>query len=148
MHDNAPRSDLYNSLDKRLRRFMYCCFEFGLELDVFVGSVFVSTYLKFALVVDAHEVFEELPVKSTTSHFSNSTASSTLGYSLHIRNLKLLSSTTLLQNQIHQMLFKTCACSLLAMTVYAIFYNYTHKTLTLTSSEVPTQIMETTHQTV
>jgi len=38
-------------------------FKFGLELDVFVGSALVNTYLKFGLVVDAHEVFEELPVR-------------------------------------------------------------------------------------
>ena len=38
-------------------------FKFGLELDVFVGSALVITYLKFGLVVDAHEVFEELPVR-------------------------------------------------------------------------------------
>lgn len=38
-------------------------FKFGLELDVFVGSALVNTYLKFWLVVDAHEVFEELPVR-------------------------------------------------------------------------------------
>jgi pentatricopeptide repeat protein len=38
-------------------------FKLGLELDVFVGSALVNTYLKFGLVVDAHEVFEELPVR-------------------------------------------------------------------------------------
>ena len=38
-------------------------FKFGLELDVFVGSALVNTYLKFGLVVEAHEVFEEFPVR-------------------------------------------------------------------------------------
>lgn len=38
-------------------------FKFGLELDVFVGSALVNTYLKFGLAVDAREVFEELPVR-------------------------------------------------------------------------------------
>lgn len=38
-------------------------FKLGLELDVFVGSALVNTYLKFGLVVEAHEVFDELPVR-------------------------------------------------------------------------------------
>ncbi|KAJ1389723.1 Tetratricopeptide-like helical domain superfamily [Sesbania bispinosa] len=38
-------------------------FKLGLELDVYVGSALVNTYLKFGLVLDAHEVFEELPVR-------------------------------------------------------------------------------------
>ncbi|XP_019441753.1 PREDICTED: pentatricopeptide repeat-containing protein At3g14730 [Lupinus angustifolius] len=38
-------------------------FKFGLELDVFVGSALVNTYLKFGLVVEAHGVFDELPVR-------------------------------------------------------------------------------------
>lgn len=33
----------------------------GLELDLFVGSALVNTYLKFGLMEDAREVFEELP---------------------------------------------------------------------------------------
>ncbi|KAK7319297.1 hypothetical protein RJT34_04016 [Clitoria ternatea] len=38
-------------------------FKLGLEFDVFVGSALVNTYLKFAMLVEAHEVFEELPVR-------------------------------------------------------------------------------------
>ncbi|XP_020232988.1 pentatricopeptide repeat-containing protein At3g14730 [Cajanus cajan] len=38
-------------------------FKLGLELDVFVGSALVNTYLKFGLVGEAHEVFEEFPVR-------------------------------------------------------------------------------------
>ncbi|KAK9944194.1 hypothetical protein M0R45_009772 [Rubus argutus] len=33
----------------------------GLELDVYVGSAMVNTYLKFGLVEEAQKVFEELP---------------------------------------------------------------------------------------
>ncbi|KAI5383362.1 hypothetical protein KIW84_070678 [Lathyrus oleraceus] len=35
-------------------------FKLGLELDCFVGNALIDTYLKFGLVVDAQEVFEEL----------------------------------------------------------------------------------------
>ena len=38
-------------------------FKLGLELDVFVGSALVNSYLKFGFVEEAQEVFEELPVK-------------------------------------------------------------------------------------
>lgn len=38
-------------------------FKLGLELDVFVGSALVNTYLKFGLVKEAYRVFEELPVR-------------------------------------------------------------------------------------
>ncbi|KAI9115936.1 hypothetical protein K1719_012866 [Acacia pycnantha] len=38
-------------------------FKLGLELDVFVGSALVSTYLKFGLMEEAHEVFDELTVR-------------------------------------------------------------------------------------
>ena len=38
-------------------------FKLGLELDVFVGSALVNTYLKFGLVREAYRVFEELPVR-------------------------------------------------------------------------------------
>lgn len=37
--------------------------KFGLELDVYIGSALVSTYLKLGLMEEAQEVFEELPVK-------------------------------------------------------------------------------------
>ncbi|KAI5448226.1 hypothetical protein KIW84_015594 [Lathyrus oleraceus] len=42
---------------------MDCCLNSGWSWIVFVGSALVNTYLKFGLVVDAHEVFEELPVR-------------------------------------------------------------------------------------
>ncbi|KAI4295401.1 hypothetical protein L6164_035450 [Bauhinia variegata] len=38
-------------------------FKLGLELDVFVGSALVNTYLKIELIVEAQKVFEELPVR-------------------------------------------------------------------------------------
>ncbi|KAF7803194.1 pentatricopeptide repeat-containing protein [Senna tora] len=38
-------------------------FKLGLELDVFVGSALVNTYLKFGLMMEAQEVFDELPVR-------------------------------------------------------------------------------------
>nr|XP_048335326.1 pentatricopeptide repeat-containing protein At3g14730-like isoform X1 [Ziziphus jujuba var. spinosa] len=38
-------------------------FKLGLELDVFVGSALVNSYLKLSLVDEAQEVFEELPMK-------------------------------------------------------------------------------------
>lgn len=38
-------------------------FKLGLELDVFVGSALVNTYLKFGLMVEAQEVFDELTVR-------------------------------------------------------------------------------------
>lgn len=38
-------------------------FKVGLELDVFVGSALVNTYLKFRFVGEAYRVFEELPVR-------------------------------------------------------------------------------------
>ncbi|MED6192876.1 hypothetical protein PIB30_013969 [Stylosanthes scabra] len=49
--------------DLEVKKIHGLLFKFGLELDVFVGSALVNTYLKFGLVVDAHEVFEELPVR-------------------------------------------------------------------------------------
>ncbi|OAY25121.1 pentatricopeptide repeat-containing protein At3g14730 [Manihot esculenta] len=36
-------------------------FKLGLELDVFVGSALVSSYLKFALVDEAHVLFDKMP---------------------------------------------------------------------------------------
>ncbi|KAI9074986.1 hypothetical protein K1719_043036 [Acacia pycnantha] len=38
-------------------------FKLGLELDVFVGSALVNTYLKFGLMVEAQEVFDEFTVR-------------------------------------------------------------------------------------
>ncbi|KAK4268687.1 hypothetical protein QN277_025303 [Acacia crassicarpa] len=38
-------------------------FKLGLELDVFVGSALVNTYLKFGLMVEAQEVFDELTIR-------------------------------------------------------------------------------------
>lgn len=37
--------------------------KFGLELDVYIGSALVNTYLKLGLMDEAQEVFDELPVK-------------------------------------------------------------------------------------
>ncbi|KAI5331929.1 PREDICTED: pentatricopeptide [Prunus dulcis] len=37
--------------------------KFGLELDVYIGSALVNTYLKLGLMEEAQEVFDELPVK-------------------------------------------------------------------------------------
>ena len=57
----------------RLGRFMGCydnvevlevrkihglLFKLGLELDVFIGTALVNTYLKFRLIVEVQEVFE------------------------------------------------------------------------------------------
>ena len=39
-------------------------FKLGLELDVFVGSALVNTYLKFGLVRETDRVFDELPVRA------------------------------------------------------------------------------------
>ncbi|KAK7399767.1 hypothetical protein VNO78_10956 [Psophocarpus tetragonolobus] len=49
--------------DLEVRKIHGLLFKLGLELDVFVSSALVNTYLKFGLVVEAHETFEELPVK-------------------------------------------------------------------------------------
>ncbi|XP_047175777.1 pentatricopeptide repeat-containing protein At3g14730 [Vigna umbellata] len=49
--------------DLEVRKIHGLLFKFGLELDVFVGSALVITYLKFGAVEDAHEVFEALPVR-------------------------------------------------------------------------------------
>ncbi|XP_015957479.1 pentatricopeptide repeat-containing protein At3g14730 [Arachis duranensis] len=49
--------------DLEVKKIHGLLFKFGLELDVFVGSALVNTYMKFGLVMDAHEVFEELPVR-------------------------------------------------------------------------------------
>ena len=38
-------------------------FKFGLELDVFIGSVLVNCYLKFGLMEHAQVTFEELPIR-------------------------------------------------------------------------------------
>ncbi|GMY08786.1 pentatricopeptide repeat-containing protein At3g14730-like [Fagus crenata] len=38
-------------------------FKLGLELDVFIGSALVNTYLKFGLMVEAQDVFQHLPVR-------------------------------------------------------------------------------------
>lgn len=46
-----------------VRKIHGLLFKLGLELDMFVGSALVNTYLKFGLVGEAHEVFEELPVR-------------------------------------------------------------------------------------
>ncbi|CAK8541668.1 unnamed protein product [Lathyrus sativus] len=52
-------------------------FKLGLELYVFVGSALVNTYLKFELVADAHEVFEELPVRDLGK------TNTTLSFAIH-----------------------------------------------------------------
>lgn len=49
--------------DLEVKKIHGLLFKLGLELDVFVGSALVITYLKFGFVVDAHEVFDELPVR-------------------------------------------------------------------------------------
>ncbi|CAJ1935862.1 unnamed protein product [Sphenostylis stenocarpa] len=49
--------------DLEVKKIHGLLFKLGLELDVFVGSALVITYLKFGLVGDAYEVFEELPVR-------------------------------------------------------------------------------------
>lgn len=38
-------------------------FKFGLQLDLFIGSALVHSYLKFVLMKEAQLVFEELPVR-------------------------------------------------------------------------------------
>ncbi|KAF5958973.1 hypothetical protein HYC85_000182 [Camellia sinensis] len=38
-------------------------FKFGLELDIFVGSALVHSYLKFGFTDEAHQLFEELPIR-------------------------------------------------------------------------------------
>ncbi|KAK7363271.1 hypothetical protein VNO77_05407 [Canavalia gladiata] len=50
-------------IDLEVRKIHGLLFKLGLELDVFVGSALVNTYLKLGLVMEAHEVFEELPVR-------------------------------------------------------------------------------------
>ncbi|XLR15817.1 hypothetical protein S83_043755 [Arachis hypogaea] len=49
--------------DLEVKKIHGLLLKFGFELDVFVGSALVNTYMKFGLVMDAHEVFEELPVR-------------------------------------------------------------------------------------
>ncbi|KAM1592688.1 hypothetical protein FF1_036470 [Malus domestica] len=46
-----------------LRRIHGLVVKFGLELDVYVGSALVNTYLKLGLMEEAQEVFDELPVR-------------------------------------------------------------------------------------
>lgn len=46
-----------------VRKIHGLLFKLGLELDVFVGSALVNTYLKFGLMEEAQKVFVELPVK-------------------------------------------------------------------------------------
>lgn len=46
-----------------VRKIHGVLFKLGLELDVFVGSALVNTYLKFGLMEDAQEVFDELTVR-------------------------------------------------------------------------------------
>ncbi|XP_048438187.1 pentatricopeptide repeat-containing protein At3g14730 [Pyrus x bretschneideri] len=46
-----------------LRKIHGLVVKFGLELDVYVGSALVNTYLKFGLMEEAQEVFDELPVR-------------------------------------------------------------------------------------
>ena len=46
-----------------VRKIHGLLFKLGLELDVFIGSALVNTYLKFGLIVEAQEVFEKLPVR-------------------------------------------------------------------------------------
>ncbi|XP_022152247.1 pentatricopeptide repeat-containing protein At3g14730-like [Momordica charantia] len=40
-----------------------CLFKMGLELDMFVGSALVNTYLKIGLMENAQKVFEELSIR-------------------------------------------------------------------------------------
>ncbi|XP_027347598.1 pentatricopeptide repeat-containing protein At3g14730 [Abrus precatorius] len=51
------------AMDLEVKKIHGLLFKLGLELDVFVGSALVSTYLKFGFLVEAHEVFEELPAR-------------------------------------------------------------------------------------
>ena len=44
-----------------VRKIHGCLFKLGLELDMFVSSALVNTYLKFDLMEDAKKVFKELP---------------------------------------------------------------------------------------
>ncbi|KAM3698343.1 hypothetical protein ACB098_06G181700 [Castanea mollissima] len=46
-----------------VRKIHGLLFKLELELDVFIGSALVNTYLKFGLIVEAQEVFEKLPVR-------------------------------------------------------------------------------------
>lgn len=46
-----------------LKKIHGLVFKYGLDLDVFVGSALVNTYLKFVLVEEAQKVFDELPVR-------------------------------------------------------------------------------------
>jgi pentatricopeptide repeat protein len=46
-----------------VRKIHGLLFKLGLELDVFVGSALVHTCLKFGLMEEAQEVFEELPMR-------------------------------------------------------------------------------------
>ncbi|RXH99001.1 hypothetical protein DVH24_011326 [Malus domestica] len=46
-----------------LRKIHGLVVKFGLELDVYVGSALVNTYLKLGLMEEAQEVFDELPVR-------------------------------------------------------------------------------------
>ncbi|KAJ7968883.1 Pentatricopeptide repeat-containing protein [Quillaja saponaria] len=49
--------------DLEVKKIHGLLFKLGLELDVFVGSALVNTYLKFGLMLEAQDVFEELPVR-------------------------------------------------------------------------------------
>lgn len=53
--------DAMDALD--VKKIHGLLFKFGLELDVFIGSALVNTYLKFGLMRDAQEVFDELTVR-------------------------------------------------------------------------------------
>ncbi|XP_040987931.1 pentatricopeptide repeat-containing protein At3g14730 isoform X1 [Juglans microcarpa x Juglans regia] len=46
-----------------VRKIHGLLFKLGLELDMFVGSALVNTYLKFGLMEEAQEVFGEMPVR-------------------------------------------------------------------------------------
>ncbi|KAA8519542.1 hypothetical protein F0562_013834 [Nyssa sinensis] len=54
-------SDILEVLE--VRKIHGLLFKFGLEFDLFIGSALVHSYLKFALMEEAQEVFEELPVR-------------------------------------------------------------------------------------
>ncbi|XP_062101399.1 pentatricopeptide repeat-containing protein At3g14730 [Humulus lupulus] len=50
-----------------VRKIHGLLFKLGLELDIFVGSALVNTYLKFGLMEDAQEVFVGMPEKDVVS---------------------------------------------------------------------------------
>ena len=41
----------------KVRKIYGLLFKLGLELDLFIGSALVNTYMKFGLIVEVQEVF-------------------------------------------------------------------------------------------